>query len=739
MANQNTGLRISQLPRAQRPINDADITAVAQVKTSNAETVAATFGEIRATLDFDNAFATIPDGLQGTFPEERFYVFTDTSKRFVNGYTNKNGVPEAILDQSGQPRRWATPLYMLSLGEESLTVASLDQIRAMAPQIDGQIVRMRNTRIGKVQYANGGNFIFDSSDKTSKDDGVMVIVTKTGQRFKREVVSGDIQIDWFFDPVLHASDYSLTINKASRWVEVNGDEWWTTITPTTPSALTMVGPGGIRKCNTPVMLRMIMVSWDFRGTMLDWATGAVGQTNISVIFGNRNSTLSNLRMTTATDLKQTAINVSTSSSNAHGKPVSFINFNQIAIFRHDIAWDLGNNCYLNNWLQCTTHGVRLAINAPKSSNAGETLVWTKCIFGDGRGPYLKTGMPMTFHGCSFDYSGHKSEADQLANADKEGLFNIDSCTVLMYGCGNEYGNKNSRWSGPVWKGTGIIKLYECQWILTTSSTIEPEETTPHLRHNYYFEDTSADLSSRVYLSGFYCPNPDLIGFRGSWTNGCFIKVTDSYPGRHKDMWRNYNLGKGGNILTVPDPKDGYFTVNRVKCSGGTVVSPTETSLFKIALDYATGKLIVTTSDLTRVAKTISFYAPAVEGNWYGGKCSAKGNRDQPTVKVAVSTFAVTGYVAPDNSITELSAQRQIWATPIEGISTEIQTSPSLRITGIGTSEYLPLSPPGTQWVRVSIELANFGIAAGEPPAVIEITDFYANEVGICKYNNHRVW
>lgn len=738
MANSNTGLRISQLPRAQRPINDADMTALAQVKTSNAETVGATVGEIRATLDFDNAFATIPEGLQGTFPEERFYVFTDTSKRFVNGYTNKNGVSEAILDQSGQPRRWATPLYMLSLGEESLTVASLDQIRAMAPQIDGQIVRMRNTRIGKVQYANGGNFIFDASDKATKDDGVMTIVTKTGQRFKREVVSGDIQIDWFFDPVLHASDYSLTITKASEWVEVSGTEWWQSFTPSTPSALTMVGPGGVRKCNKPIKLRMWMVSWDFRGTMLDFAEGAIGQTNISVIYGHRNSTLSNLRMTTGPDRLQKGINVSTSAGNIHGMSAAFLNFNQIGINRHDIAWDLADNCYLNNWLQCTTQGVRLAINAPKSANAGETLVWNKCVFGDGRGPYFSTGMPMTFNECSFDYSGYKNEADQLANANKEGLFNIDNCTILMRGCGNEYGNLNSRWSGPVWKGSGIIKLEECQWILTNSSVIEPEETTPHLRHTYYFEDTSADLSSRVYLKGFYVPNPDLTGFNGEWTNGCFIEVKESYPGRYKDMWRNYTLGKGSNVFTSAEPKNvGYLTINRPKCVGGTVISPVETSLFKVTTNG--NKLVITSSDTTRVAKNFSFYVKAKAGNWYGSRLTVTANREMPTVKIGTNAYAVVGFVASDNSITSLGEQRQTWTNSITAVGPVAKTTPGIRMTQLGTTEYLPLAPVGTEWVRVAIELTDFGIAAGEAPAVLEITDWYCCEVDICRESNHRVW
>ncbi|UQT03068.1 hypothetical protein TOTORO_02050 [Serratia phage vB_SmaS-Totoro] len=738
MANSSLGNRISELPRVTRPINDADLTPISQIKTNNPETVASTVGDLRAALDFDNAFNSIPEGLTGTYPEERFYVFTDNSKRFVNGYINKNGVSEVILDKSGQPRRWATPLYMLAIGEQSVTVASLDQLRAQAPSIDGQIVRMRNFRLNGVQYKNGGEWIYDANDRTTADDGVMCIVTKTGERFKRDVSSGNIEIDWFFDPILHASDYALTVMKAGEYVEVKGTEWWQTWTPSTPTYLTMVGPGGVRKCKTEIWLRMWGVSWDFRGTMLDFTEAKDGQTNISVVYGHRNSTLSNLRMVSAVAKKQKGINVSTTSGNIHGLSAAFLNFNNISINRHDIAWDLGDNCYLNNWFQCTTQGVRLAINAPKSANAGETLVWTKCIFGDGIGPYLNTGMAMTFHGCSFDYSGYKTEADQNANADKEGLFNIDNCTVLMYGCGNEYGNLNSRWTGPVWRGSGIIKLYECQWILTHSSTVEPNETTPHLIHNYYFEDTSTDLSSQVYLHGFLVPNPDITRFNGQWTNGCFIKMTESYPGRYKDMWRNYTLGKGANILISPNPNNvGYLTINRPRLTGGTAVSPTETSLFKISTSG--NKLVVTSSDTTRANKTISFFAKAKAGNWYGSQLSVNGNREMPEVKVSTNCYSTVGYVAQDNSITTLGEQRQTWTNQLSGITTTPKLTPGIRMTQLGTTEYLPLSPAGTEWVRVAIEIYGFGINAGDAPAVLEITDFYACEVGVCKDLNTRVW
>ncbi|QDB71221.1 neck protein [Serratia phage Moabite] len=738
MANSSLGNRISELPRSTRSINDADLTPISQIKTNNPETVAATVGDIRATLDFDNAYNSIPEGLAGTFPEERFYVYTDNSKRFVNGYINKNGVSEVILDKSGQPRRWATPLYMLAIGEQSITVASVDQMRIMAPQVDGQVVRMRNFRQGNVQYKNGGDWVYDANDKTTKDDGVMCVVTNTGERFKRDISSGSIETDWFFDPVMDIADYSLTLNKAAEWVEVKGTEWWQTWLPSTPAYITMVGPGGVRTCKKPVWLRMWAVSWDFRGTLLDFTGGAVGQTNVSVVYGHRNSTLSNLRMLSSVALKQKGINVSTTSGNIHGLSAAFLNFNNISINRHDIAWDLGDNCYLNNWFQCTTQGCRLPINAPKSANAGETLVWTKCIFGDGIGPYLNTGMSMTFHGCSFDYSGYKTEADQLANAEKEGLFNIDNCTVIMYGCGNEYGNLNSRWTGPVWRGSGIIKLYECQWILTQSSTVEPKETTPHLVHNYYFEDTSADLSSKVYLEGFYVPNPDLNRFSGSWTNGCFIKVTESYPGRYKDMWRNYTLGKGANMLISPNPNNvGYLTINRSRCVGGTVISPTETSLFKVSTNG--NKLVITSSDTTKAPKTLSFYTHGKAGNWYGSRLTVTGNRAMPDVRVGTNCFGVVGYVAQDNSITSLGEQRQTWTNSLQGITTTAQSTPGMRMTQLGTTEYLPLCPPGTEWVRVSIEMTNFGISAGEEPAVLEITDFYACEVGICRDTNHRVW
>lgn len=480
------------------------------------------------------------------------------------------------------------------------------------------------------------------------------------------------------------------------------------------------------------------MSYDFRGTILDFSTGSSGQTNISVVYGTRAATLSNLRIYSPRDKLQKAINVSTTAANISGKSSSGLNFNAVYIAGHDIGWELGANCYLNNWFQCQVSGCRLPISAPASANAGETLVWNKCLFTNGAGPFFDIGMPMTFNDCSFDYSGYKTEADQIANANLKGLFNMSNCTVVMRNCGNEYGNKSSRWTGPVWMGSGILRQIDCQWLCPTSSTIEAGETTAHLNHNYYFQDTSSDLSSRVYLEGLTISNSDLNHWTGSWTNGCKIEMKRVYPNRYKDVWRNYNLGIGANILPSKTPSSpGFLVMNRCKVTGGTVISPTETSLCKVSVSG--NNIIVTTSDTTKAAKNISFYARAKEGNWYGAQMSFQADKVYTGAVILLSVFGLVGYPDSTNAIVSLNEARMIWPGTAIPLTDTVASTPNCRMTGYNLSEYLPLTVTGTEWVRVSIDITNWGIASGDSPATLTISNLACWEVDIAKDANYRVW
>lgn len=731
-------VKLSEMDRPAKPVNDTDLVFIAQKEESTIQSKAMALSDLRSLLNFENAFTSTTQGLTGTVAGQIFYVYTDGTKTSVFGYTNRNGIAEQILDGTGNPVKYYTQTALATLVDTPTYVNSLTELRAVVPKKDKQIYILRNYKANGVQYSNGGTFIYDITDTTTADNTALTVVTSSGARLKREIQNGQIEIDWFFNPGTDTVDYSLTINRASAFVAVTGTEWWQTYTPTTPGNLTLFGPGQTRPCKTPIVLRMLAVSWNFRDTILDFTTGAQGQTNISVVYAGRSATLSNLRVYSPRTQGQTAINVSSSSTNIQGIAAASSNFNSVYIAGHAIGWQLGANCYLNNWFQCQVNGAALAIQAPRSSNAGETLVWNKCLFTNGSGAFFDIGMPMTFNDCSFDYSGYKTEAEQLANANTKGMFNIDNVTVIMRGCGNEYGNSNSRWSGPVWMGSGIIKLFDCQWLTPTSSTIEQGETTPHLMHNYYFQDTSSDLSSRVYLDGLTISNADLIKWSGSWTNGCFIEMKRMYPNRYKDIWRNYNLGSGGNILPVKTPSSpGFLEMNRCRVSGGVVSSPTATDLFTVSVSG--NNIIVTTTDTTKVSKTISFFARAKPGNWYGAQCSFLADKVYTGAKFAFRAFGVVGYPDATNAIKSISETGTFWPGDSLDITDTLTTTPNCRLTGIGLSEYLPLTPTGTEWVRVGITLTGWGINSGDAPAILTISNLSVWEVDIAKEGNYRVW
>lgn len=731
-------VKLSQMDRPTKPVNDTDLVYIAQKENSTIQSKAMAVSDLRSLLNFENAFTSTAQGLTGTVAGQIFYVYTDGTKTSVFGYTNRNGIAEQILDGAGNPIKYYTQAALASVVDTPTYVNSLTELRAVNPKKDKQIYILRNYKANGVQYGNGGTFIYDITDTTTADNTALTVVTSSGARLKREIQNGQIEIDWFFNPATDTVDYSLTINRASAFVAVTGEEWWQTYTPSTPGNLTLYGPGQTRPCKTPIVLRMLAVSYDFRGTILDFSTGPSGQTNISIVYGTRAATLSNLRIYSPRDKLQKAINVSTTAANISGMSSSGLNFNAVYIVGHDIGWELGANCYLNNWFQCQVNSCRLPISAPASANAGETLVWNKCLFTNGAGPFFDIGMSMTFNDCSFDYSGYKTEADQIANANLKGLFNMSNCTVIMRNCGNEYGNKNSRWTGPVWMGSGILRQIDCQWLCPTSSVIETGETNAHLNHNYYFQDTSSDLSSRVYLEGLTISNSDLNHWTGSWTNGCKIEMKRMYPNRYKDIWRNYNLGIGANILPSKTPSSpGYLVMNRCKVTGGTVVSPTETSLCKVTVSG--NNIIVTTSDTTKVAKNISFYARAKEGNWYGAQMSFQADKTYTGAAVSLSTFGLVGYPDSTNAIVSLNEARMIWPGTAIPLTNTAASTPNCRMTGYDLSEYLPLTITGTEWVRVSIDITNWGIASGDSPATLTISNLACWEVDIAKDANYRVW
>ncbi|SMB40529.1 hypothetical protein SPRA44_430024 [Serratia proteamaculans] len=52
---------------------------------------------------------------------------------------------------------------------------------------------------------------------------------------------------------------------------------------------------------------------------------------------------------------------------------------------------------------------------------------------------------------------------------------------------------------------------------------------------------------------------------------------------------------------------------------------------------------------------------------------------------------------------------------MSGVTIVSKPTPNPRMTQPDTQEFLPLTPKGTQWVCISIDITNFGINTDEPP------------------------
>lgn len=218
-------VKLSEMDRPSKPVNDSDLVFIAQNESGVVESKAAAISDLRSLLNFENAFTSTTQGLTGTVAGQIFYVYTDGTKTSVFGYTNRNGVAEQILDGTGNPVKYYNQTALATLVDIPTYVNSLTELRAVVPKKDKQIYILRNYKENGVQYGNGGTFIYDITDTTTADNTALTVVTSSGARLKREIQNGEIEIDWFFNPGTDTTDYSLTVNRASAFVAVTGEEW----------------------------------------------------------------------------------------------------------------------------------------------------------------------------------------------------------------------------------------------------------------------------------------------------------------------------------------------------------------------------------------------------------------------------------------------------------------------------------------------------------------------------------
>lgn len=94
-------VKLSEMDRPSKPVNDSDLVFIAQNESGVVESKAAAISDLRALLNFENAYATTSLGLADTAANQIFYVFVDATKTTVKSYINRNGVAETIVNADG--------------------------------------------------------------------------------------------------------------------------------------------------------------------------------------------------------------------------------------------------------------------------------------------------------------------------------------------------------------------------------------------------------------------------------------------------------------------------------------------------------------------------------------------------------------------------------------------------------------------------------------------------------------
>lgn len=96
-------VKLSEMDRPSKPVNDSDLVFIAQSESGVVESKAMPVSDLRALLNFENAYTTTTLGLADTEANQIFYVYTDNNRLTVNGYINRNGIAEALVDADSNP------------------------------------------------------------------------------------------------------------------------------------------------------------------------------------------------------------------------------------------------------------------------------------------------------------------------------------------------------------------------------------------------------------------------------------------------------------------------------------------------------------------------------------------------------------------------------------------------------------------------------------------------------------
>lgn len=577
-----------------------------------------------------------------------------------------------------------------------------------------------------------GVFLRDSADTTSLDNGATILIDTQNRRWKRIINDGDYCIDWWYQAG-DELDYSLTITRASNFLQVKGDEWWKAPIPTTPAGITLVGPGGVRPCKTTAKLRLWKNSVDFKGTILDFS-GATNIECVRVLYSQGAPAIYNLRIvgTPGETANLRGLCVYSDAPTMDGMPASQLLVQNVWLTNLYKGIVFGNNAYIQSWHSIMVRGCWWPIWSESASNAGEKIVFYKCLFGDSNN-YYQGVHSLAFRDCSFDYSGFKNVADQQANTDY-GLFDLKAGTLDFKNCHFEWGNKNSRNSRPVFTSdnSGTVKIKDSQWHSVQTNVTDPDSTVPYQYVEYFYFDKSSDLSGKCYIDGFDLVNSDI---KKGWSNNHIEMKKIVAPG-YINMWRQLYLGDGVNHLPEPTWKEsGALQLNNVYAASGTRISQTETSDLTVTLQNG---VLTATTKTAAADKKIEVYFPIEKNDLVLWRATLENLQGLSSMDVAVNTYQGKYELKGNAGTTTVLEKTCQWGRSATVTPTSPATMTSDRITALDSAEYLPLPEGYVNYARIVIVLKNFGGSASNP-ASVDITKLLCQKIDIVSRNPRKSW
>lgn len=571
-----------------------------------------------------------------------------------------------------------------------------------------------------------------SADEVLPDNGSTILRDAKKRCWKRVINDGNYNIDWWFAEG-DENDYALTINRACEFLAVEGREWSDMAIPSTPVGITLTGPGGVRQCQSSVLLKLWKNSIDFKGTLLDfsaarnlecvrvlYSAGAPAIYNLKIV-GN-NSAESNLR----------GLAIYSDAKNMSGIPVTQLLVQNIWLANFEKGIVFGDNAYIQSWHSIIVTGCTWPIWSESKNNAGEKIVFYKSLFGNGRS-YYQGVHTLSFYDCSFDYSGFSTEEDQLIN-DENGLFDLKGGQLTFQNCHFEWGNEHSRNARPVFTSNngGIVKIIDCEWHSVKTNSVDPGKIIPYQLVNYFYYDRSVGLTGKFYVDGFDLINTDL---KQGWSNNHVEMKAISAPG-HINMFRQMYLGDGVNHLPEPNwqEKNSLF-LNNVYATGGNRISQFETTDLKAVLN--SDKTITVTTSTIAGQKSLQLFFPIQKDDLVLWRVKLENLVGQDSIDVSISTHQGRydlSVVEPETILEKTCQWVRKGTLPASG---ELVLT-SDRITALHSSEYLPLPEAYMNYARVDINFSKLSGSSNSPTSV-DITAWRCQRVNIKSRNESKAW